>query len=504
MIRFFKKYSLFFFIFFISIWVSLASTSLNEQFRFSTLANQVFTFLLYLPFFLVILWKVVSDCFSFHLTKFNVLYYAFGVYYVALSVYRLLSGGEFKEGIYYAVVLFGAFSLYALITDKKLNLSNEDLSDNLLAILTYIVLYKVAVTFMEENVFGNPPINNLYSTSMLALLLPFMVSGLQEKKGWKTKLNGVLCCLSLVLILTCSSRAVVLLSAAVMIGLLLAFITNVTVIKWAAVSFASSLVLVSILAGLNVGKVRYSLYREFNISFAVSDKDTPTTPPSGATTTTNQQMPTSTTPSVPTQPTPTQPTPTTPNNQQMPTSTTPSVPTQPTPTTPNNQLATDTQEQINRSDAMRADLLKQGIEEVKKNFLFGTGDLYYTYDMGWKTMEQTAHNFLVECLVCFGLIGTLMILASLLSILIDFGFFSKKGIKNYKQWTFILLVCFYYFAFGMAQPSVFNTLVCPTFVMVITYHGRLLCPGKSDALTKTFCLLKLKRGTAHVTDQQPK
>ncbi len=471
MIRFFRKYSLFFLVFFISIWVSLASTSLNEQFRFSPLANQVFTLLLYLPFFLIILWKVISDCFAFHVTKFNILYYIFGVYYVALSAYRFLSGGEVKEGIYYAVVLFGAFSLHALIIDKKLNLSNEDFSHNLFAILTYIVLYKVAVTFMEENVFGNPPINNLYSTSMLALLLPFMVSGLHEKKGLKTKFCGALCCLSLVLILTCSSRAVVLLSAAVLIGLLLTFITSATVIKWMAVSFVSSLVLVSVLAGLNVGKVRYSLYREFNISFVLSDKDTPTTPPSGTTSTTVTDSPTE-----------------------------PSTQTQPEPSNPNNQLSNDTQEQINRSDAMRAALIKQGIQEVKKNFLFGTGDLYYTYDMGYKTMEQTAHNFLIECLVCFGLIGTLMIFALLLSLLIDFGFFSKKGIKNYKQWMFIVLICFYYFAFGMAQPSVFNTLVCPTFVMVITYHGRLLCPDKSNVSPKTLCLLKSKRGTAHVTD----
>ncbi len=464
MIRFFKKYSLFFFIFFVSIWVSLASTSLNEQFRFSTLANQVFTLLLYLPFFLLIFWKVVSDFFTFHVTKFNILYYVFGAYYVALSAYRFLTGAEVKEGIYYAVVLFGAFSLYALLTDKKLNLSHDELHNNLLAILTYIVLYKVAVTFMEENVFGNPPINNLYSTSMLALLLPFMISGLQQQKGRKAKLNGILCCLSLVLILTCSSRAVVLLSAAVLMGLLLTFITNITVIKWLTVSFVSSVVLVSVLAGLNVGKVRYSLYREFNISFVVSDKDTPpsTTPPA---------------------------------------QTAPDTPPQTTPDDPNSQLSTDTQEQINRSDAMRAALLKQGIEEVKKNILFGTGDLYYTYDMGYKTMEQTAHNFIVECLVCFGLVGTLMIFALLLSMLIDFGFFSKNGFKNYKQWFFILLVCFYYFAFGMAQPSVFNTLVCPTFVIVITYHGRLLCPEKSDAATKTFRLLKIKRGTAHVTDQ---
>lgn len=465
MIRFFKKYSLFFLIFFISIWVSLASTSLNEQFRFSPLANQVFTLLLYLPFFLLILWKVVSDFFTFHVTKFNILYYVFGAYYVGLSAYRFLVAAEVKEGIYYAVVLFGALSVYALLADKKLNLSNEEIHNNLSAILSYIVLYKVAVTFMEENVFGNPPINNLYSTSMLALLLPFMISGLQQAKGRKAKLNGILCCLSLVLILTCSSRAVVLLSAAVLIGLLLIFITNITVVKWLSVSFVSSIILVSALAGLNVGKVRYSLYREFNISFVLSDKDTtPTFPPPA------QTIPDTTPP-------------------------------QDTPNDPNSQLSTDTQEQINRSDAMRATLLKQGINEVKKNILFGTGDLYYTYDMGYKTMEQTAHNFIVECLVCFGLIGTAMILGLLLFMLVDFGFFSKKGFKNHKQWFFILLVCFYYFAFGMAQPSVFNTLVCPTFVIVFSYHGRLLCPEKSDVETKTIRLLKVKRGIAHVADQ---
>lgn len=476
MIQFVKKYSLFFLIFFISIWVSLASTSLNEQFKFSQTANQVFTLLIYLPFFVLVFWKVITDFITFHVTKFNICYYVFAAYYALLTAFRFFTGAEVKEGIYYAVVLFGAFSLYALLTDKKLNLSTDNLSDNLFAILSYIVLYKVAVTFMEENVFGNPPINNLYSTSMLALLLPFIFNGLKEQKGWKATANGVLCCLSLVLIFTCSSRAVVLLSAALIMGLLLTFIKNVPVIKWFAVSFISSVILVSVLAGLNVGKVRYALYREFNISFVVSNnKDEPDSPSTGTTTSSGTTASTSTT-----------------------TTTTTTVPKPSTPTTP--PLSENTQEQINRSDAMRFALLKQGIAEVKKNILFGTGDLYYTYDMGYKTMEQTAHNFIIESLVCFGLIGTLLILGLFILILINFGFFTKTGFKNRKPWMFILFSCFYYFAFGLTQPSVFNTLVCPTFVMVIAYYGRLLCPeNEKSSSIKTVHILG--KGKAHVTDK---
>jgi len=147
-------------------------------------------------------------------------------------------------------------------------------------------------------------------------------------------------------------------------------------------------------------------------------------------------------------------------------------------------------DQIGRSDAMRSELMKQGIAEVWKNPIFGTGNLYYTYDLGYKTMEQTAHNFIIESLVCYGIVGTVMIALLLLAILRQCGFFRKECIKNWRIWASIILVSLYYFAFGMVQPSVFNTLVCPVFFVAITYYGDLLLPVQDREPKKIFRLLK--------------
>jgi hypothetical protein len=33
------------------------------------------------------------------------------------------------------------------------------------------------------------------------------------------------------------------------------------------------------------------------------------------------------------------------------------------------------------------------------------------------------------------------------------------------------MVFFYFFAFGMVQPSVYNSLLCPLFMLVISHFG---------------------------------
>lgn len=433
-----KKYSLSIMFIYLSIFVALGSTSLYEQLRFSNGARKIFTILLYLPFLLLIFWKIVSDLKCFHISGFNILYYLFGVYYVALTVYRFCTHGEIKESFYYSVVLFGVFALYALIAERKLKLERDVFQKNLLIIAGYFVAIKLIFTFIEGRLIGNPPINNLYSTSLLVILLPFMIDTMKQGSR-KERICCLLLSLSVALMLVCSSRAVVLLGLGVLAALFLIHITSKQVVLRTLFGIGCALVMVASMAVLNVGIVRYSLVREFNVLSAIIPTDDTDAVIPGEDTTLD---------------------------------------------------SSEALEQIGRSDEMRSDLMKQGMAEIRKNPIFGTGDLYYTYDLGYKTMEQTSHNFIIESLVCYGIVGTVMIALLLLEIFKQCGFFRKESIKNWRIWASILLVSLYYFAFGMVQPSVFNTLVCPVFFVSIAYYGELLLPVHNREPKKNFRLLK--------------
>jgi hypothetical protein len=133
--------------------------------------------------------------------------------------------------------------------------------------------------------------------------------------------------------------------------------------------------------------------------------------------------------------------------------------------------ADDATTQIERSDAMRSTLMKEGIKQVKLNPLFGTGDLYYTQDLGYMKQNLTAHNFLLETIVSYGLIGFMMIAAIFVAILLETKILCKSLLTRWGHRIAVLMVFFYFFAFGMVQPSVYNSLLCPLFMLVISHFG---------------------------------
>jgi hypothetical protein len=242
----------------------------------------------------------------------------------------------------------------------------------------------------------------------------------------------------------CSSRAITLLSIAILgVLMLFTFKKPVDLGKFLAAILCAA-ILVTLMGVCNIGLVRRSLYREFGIRWPVSSSQ--------------QQDP---------------------DQEEM-----------ETPELSEEEKMIEAQ--INTSDNMRGELLQQGIREFKKSPIFGTGDLYYTYDMGYKTMEQTAHNFLVECLVCYGIIGTLMIAALVVGMLFGCGLFRKLKWSELSNRVYLLLVMFHYFALGCVQPSVFNTMLCPLFAILLAYYGRLILP--EPPADKSFSLLKGKVG----------
>lgn len=430
-----KKYALTLLFVYISVFAVLGSSALNNVVSFSAAAQQTFAMLLYLPFELMIIGKLLFDLKRFRLSGFNVLYYLFLMYYILLTVYRSCVGSEAQESFYYAVVLFGVLALYSLITEERFGPVHETLQANLLLIAGFFVAVKIFFTFIEGHLLTHLPINNLYSTSLLVLLMPFLIDMLRHGQNKRSKISCVLLALSVALVLVCGSRAIVMLSLAVLVTLLVLHIKNFAVVKKVLAGVAAALVLVFAAAATNVGTVRYSLVREFSVLSSVIPLE-------------NAFF-----------------------NTEDP------------------WEIIGAQDQIGRSDTMRAELMKKGLDQVWKSPFFGTGDLYYTYDLGYKTMEQTAHNFIIESIICFGLFGTLMVLLLLLAILKQCGFFGKPGTPNWRLRIYILVAMLYYFALGLVQPSVYNTLVCPMFLAVMAYYGERLLPAQQRQPKKVLCLL---------------
>ena len=355
-----KKYPLVYLFIYITTWTALASTPMNEIFHFPTIANQMFSLLLYVPFGVIIAWKLWSDVKSFHLHLVNIIYYLFAFYYAVISAYRLVNHMEVKETVYHAVTLLGSFALFLQIYDGHYKLSKEVFFRNLIGIGLFMAAVKLIITFLEGNFFSLSPLNNLYSTSVLVMLLPVLFAGFREHKGMLGTVCWVLFGASVLLIMICSSRAITLLAIGIL-GVLMLFTLRkpANLVKFLSAILCAAIV-VALMGVCNIGLVRRSLYREFGIRWPVSS--------SGQHDPENMDSPEL-------------------SDEEL--------------------MQSIIDEQIGNSDNMRSALLQQGIQEFKNNPVFGSGDLYYTYDLGYKTMEQTAHNFLVECRVCYGIIGTL-------------------------------------------------------------------------------------------------
>ena len=434
-----RKYKILFFFVYLSIWASLASTPLTEFFRPSAMLSRLYSLLLYLPFALVIFWKLIQDIRKFHVNIVNILYYVFAVYYCCLCVYRFVNGMEVQESIYYSVVLFGSLAIYCQIRERRLKMDAQSYHFNFMAILIYMICYKIIASILSTSFYGsprligNPPINNLYSTSMLVMLMPFLIDSISNQAQRKSTFGCVILSLSLILVVTCSSRAIFLLAFALFFGLAVIRIDNKRLMIKLLACICCVVFIVGLMAATDFGTVRYALYRELGLFYR--------------------------------------------NNESQPSD---------LPTDPSTTIAPDDEvialEQIDRSDSMRSELVKLGLEQIKQNPLFGTGDLYYTYDLGYMKLDQTSHNFILESLISYGILGTLMILALFIAILAESKILCKTMLHSWRFRVSTLGLMIYYFAFGLVQPSVYNTLLCPLFILVLAYSENTLSNESSPTI----------------------
>ncbi len=428
-----KKYRLFFTFFLITMALSATSQVFNKLLPLPLIVRRGCTIFIYFPFILCIFWRMAFDLRRFSREQTVVMYYIFGLYCVALLVYRRFLGMEVLESAYYLIVLFGSIALGLQIKDHHLRLTERELYCNLVAILIYMIMYRIvwAVLFHDTDA----PININLTSGSVALLSPLILRYFEKKEKVEYVKGITLFCLSTIIIISTGSRSIFILY------IFMFFILYFYYFRFRNVFFRiSSAICITIaisyfLAVFDVGDIQYALARESNISFLSKIADIFLYEEKNNYKFENLYVNQY-------------------NQEETPVEVT--------------QSLSSSALQIGYSDSMREDLMHLGIEQIKKNPWIGTGDILYYYQISEDYgTEQSSHNFIIESIICFGIIGLCLLGVFFFFWLKTYFFFSGISL----QWLFMFLSMIFYFSFGFVQPIVYNELICPLFVLVIVYYS---------------------------------
>lgn len=430
MLAFLKKYKILLSFIFMTMCLTLTTTWVVEKLNIPTLFTRGLTVLVYAPFIGAILWKLIGDIWALFKKQkpdiLSCLYYLFALYYAGLCVWRFLSGMEIKENLYYTLVLVGSVAIFSQLQKGRLSVEKGEITHNLTAIAIYLVAYRLLYAFIFADFFQKQPINTNLVTGSLGLLLPLLLISLCDKNGDKQqhKMAAIAVFGSLIVIVTTGARAIFLLSILSVVVVVLCNLINWKgLVRVGAVLIAVACT-VSMLAAINYGSVRYALYREtgLNVSSLFG--------------------------------------------------TTQELPAPPEDDIVENEIQNQAQDQIKQSDNMRGDLVEWGIAEIKKNPVFGTGDVLFRYMItAERGFMQSSHNFLIETIICYGIIGLVLIAALFLWMLWKTGLLHIKNWRKWRNAVGALLVVIYYFAFGFVQPTVYAPMICSLFVILLAGFG---------------------------------
>ncbi len=396
-------------------------------FSIPSIVSKVAAVLSYAPFLLLTLWKVACDLKKPPKDIFSILFYVFCVYYFGITVYRVLTHGEIKENLYYSAVCLGSVSLFCLIYDKKLQPDVHALIWDLCIFSGILLGYRfIHIVFLSRWLWYSP-VNEIALGAMVLILLPFAFYLLRNCQGNRKNalFGGGLIFGTLLLCLTLSSRAVFLFMLLTLVLMLITCARNKQALLTAGCAVALALVVLLGLFALNVGNVRYALYRETGFSGLY----TPNSSSSGNV----------------------------------------------TQTTNNNVPMEDAAAQINRSDSMRENLIRFSWEEFKKNPMIGTGNVLFAhnYNSFTEIVQAPAHNMVLQTLNCYGLIGLLLLAALAITLLL------KTRLLQIKEGAWgnrlsLLATFLIYFGMSMYQATAYDILVMPTmFACIAAFAGKL-------------------------------
>lgn len=401
----------------------LLSRYMDFLFKKSYFISVLLTALLYLIFLFFIFWNFIDD-FKNGTNRFYIgIYIAFICYYSMISFYRLLMGLEAKESMYYTIILLGTFSMFRIIVNRngffRGNLIINEISTFAFLTIIYWIMYRII--FVKYIPYS--PLNENIIAAILVITIPVIFRKLLD--AFKNK-KDVLICQSIIVgeitcVITLGSRAAFYLLVIELLFLLVCNLKKRTFIASWLISITCSFLIISLLFVLNVGDVRYSVYREMSIIskiFVNTNKDEST-------------------------------------GQVVKNSDEPLLV---------EQIAV---EQIERSDTGRKGLMKRSIEQIKENPLFGTGKLFYVDTIeGIGVFNQSAHNGILETLNGYGIIGFFVILL-LLYFVIFRGLFYYKSFFKYPELTIIITVFLFY---GMVQPLVYDEVILPLVLIEMALY----------------------------------
>lgn len=411
---------------------SITSTWVNEAFALPSAVTRFAVILVYAPPVVCVCWKAFLDLKEKNFIKIckekdilNITFYLFAFYYAVVTAYRFLTGVEVKENLYYSLVFFGALAMYLLHRAGKLSCGKQGFSANLFAIAAAIVICHSLYGAIGYKIFSNPTINVNITSGIIVMLLPFLMCDFWKEDGaWSKKIyKGGVCIAVLVVILATGSRALFWLTlVSIFVLAFCALAKKKHLLKMAVATVCACLIFGTMLL-TDVGNTRNFFCRETGISYDVLFNDG---------TTSDDPLPPTQAGDAP-------------------------------PTTNNDKV----QQQVESSNYMRAELVKMGVAQIKANPWIGTGDVTYSYQLAERIFEQSSHNFIIEGLVCYGILGMLFVVVLFAGILFETQFFSKNIRKNWRSKVAFLLSAMIYFGFGMVQPTVFDVFMCPIFVLLI-------------------------------------
>ena len=408
---------------FTSTWVCQALPVLFD-------VRRIMTVLTYLPFAASILWKLVCDIKDLKTKKLDalsIIYYSFAVYYAVLFIYRLFSGAEVKDTFYYSLVLFGSISMFSQIHLRRLPMSEETLKNNLFwfsyVLVGYFFLYEFAVKYFIDYI----PLNPILLTGALVVLSPVTVEKIKKAQTEKTSAISayILLAATVVVVLLSGSRALFALSIFVMAALIIINVKNGFVRRHLIWPLVTGILFTLILFIADYGAVRYNIIRESGISMNSSFAQSLLKDEHGE-------------------------------------------------TDENTNNFNDPFQQIERSDSMRSELMKAGIAEFQKFPLFGTGNVFFPYQIGIYNLEQEAHNFIIETLAGYGIIGLLFCAGLIFTILYSCGILSLKRKEALKEKLSVLCVLAFFFALASVQAILYSVFTLPVLLCVLAFFDKVI------------------------------
>ena len=442
-----KKYGTVVSYFLMIICLTFTSTWIKEVLSVPPMISKLLTLALYVPFMFAIGWKIISDLI--HLCKKEyrhfdiptVVFYVFIAYYALISCYRLLNAMEIKENLYYSIVFLGSVAYYLQSHKDCAKVGFKGLSANIGIIVLAIVLYDLAYRSIGSLYISKNPINANLVSGCLTIALPFLCMCYCRKTSTVSMVvYGIAACCSIVIVLITGARALFLLTCLTIVVAFAACLISKQGFGKILILVIVSLSIVLTLALCDVGKVRYSLSREtgLNISALLEEKNTSSSGTQSGKTDKDT------------------------GGTKKPGSSA-------------NREYNSAMSQVDRSDKMRSDLVNLGLEEVRQHPWIGSGNVTFSYKVSKNYIaEQSSHNFIIETMICYGLIGLVLVATLFITLLIQSGLFRKSSRSAWLYRLCLLQTLVAFFGLGFVQPTVFSPLTCSLFVLILAASRQLL------------------------------